>query len=216
MVKTAVVIGATGLVGQQLVEQLLQHPAYNKVTLLLRRPLPIEHLKLKQVLFDFDHPDSALVQGDHLYCAIGTTLKKAGSQEAQFKIDCTYPAVLGELARKNGFSHYLLVSSVGANRLSSNFYLRTKGELEHRIEQLGFEGFVAARPSFLLGARSEMRLGERIGIAIAQLIGPLLIGPLRRYRGIQAAQVAKGLIRLAQTTLQRQVLVAEYDELMKG
>jgi uncharacterized protein YbjT (DUF2867 family) len=194
MSKTAIVIGATGLVGAELVRQLLESPHYERVVTLVRRALPLEHPKLHQEIFDFDHPDAAKVQGDDLFCAMGTTLAKAGSKEAQYKIDCTYPYEVGNIARANGVQRYLLVSSIGADARSGNFYLRTKGDLEEKIAGLGFEAFVSARPSFLLGDRQEFRLGEKIGIVLAQVFRPLIP---KKYRGIQAAQVAAALIALA-------------------
>lgn len=200
--KTALLVGATGLVGGHLLQQLLEHPDYSTVVALTRRPLDLKHPKLRQEIIDFDRPDSNLIKGDDLYCALGTTLKKAGSKEAQYRIDCEYPYHIGKIARENGVKRYLLVSSIGADAHSSNFYLRTKGELEDKIKSLNFDAFVAARPSFLLGDRSEFRLGEKIGIAIAGLLNPLMVGGLRKYRGIAAAQVARVLIHYANSSTQ--------------
>jgi uncharacterized protein YbjT (DUF2867 family) len=198
MSKTAIVIGATGLVGAELVRQLLESPHYERVVTLVRRALPLEHPKLQQEIFDFDHPDAAKVTGDDLFCAMGTTLAKAGSKEAQYKIDCTYPYEVGKIARANGVQRYLLVSSIGADARSGNFYLRTKGELEEKIAGLGFDAFVSARPSFLLGDRQEFRLGEKIGIVLSQAFRLLIP---KKYRGIHAAQVAAALITLANQTM---------------
>ena len=212
--KRALVIGATGLVGAHIVQQLLDDPRYAAVVTLVRRPLSIEHPKLKQEIIDFDRPDPSAIKGDELFCALGTTLAKAGSKEAQYRIDCAYPAEIGRIARANGVQRYLLVSSVGADAGSGNFYLRTKGDLEEQIKSMGFELFASARPSFLLGQRAEFRLGERIGIAVANVVGPLLLhGPLRKYKGIQAAQVAAALIRAANED-KRGVFYLEYDALM--
>ena len=192
--KTALLLGATGLVGGHLLTQLLDDPRYESVVALTRRPLAIQHAKLRQVILDFDHPDPALLRGDDLFCALGTTLRQAGSKEAQYRIDCTYPAEIGRLARQNGVQQYLLVSSLGASAQSSNFYLRTKGELEEKIEALQFQAFVSARPSFLAGERGEFRLGERIGLIVFRALRPLIP---RKYRAIQAGQVAAALITLA-------------------
>lgn len=192
--KTALLLGATGLVGSHLLQQLLESPHYGKVVALTRRPLEIQHPKLEQVILHFDRPDPSLIRGDDLFCALGTTLQKAGSKEAQYRIDCTYPYEIGKLAKQNGARQYLLVSSVGADAASSGFYLKTKGELEEKIRQLEFEHFVSARPSFLLGDRSEFRLGEKIGIVLAKIFAPVIP---RRYRGIEAAKVARALIKAA-------------------
>ena len=196
--KTALLLGATGLVGGQLLEQLLAHPAYDTVVALNRRPLDLQHHKLRQEVIDFDRPDAGKIRGDDLFCALGTTLRKAGSKEAQYRIDCTYPAEIGRIARQNGVRQYLLVSSVGADAQSANFYLKTKGELEEKIKALQFDMFVSARPSFLLGDRQEFRLGERIGIILAKAFNPVIP---RKYRAIQARQVAKALIELANSGL---------------
>ncbi len=196
MEKTALLLGATGLVGSHLLEQLLDSPHYSRVVALTRRPLGIQHPKLQESIIDFDNPDPSKIKGDDLFCALGTTLRKAGSQAAQYRTDCTYPFEIGKIARQNGVRQYLLVSSVGANAAASGFYLRTKGELEDKIKGLDFEHFVTARPSFLLGERSEFRLGEKIGIILAKIFAPLIP---RRYRGIEAARVARALIQLANT-----------------
>jgi uncharacterized protein YbjT (DUF2867 family) len=195
--KTAIIIGATGLIGGELVEQILENPDYSKVVLLLRKPLEINHPKLVQEVINFDKPDASKIVGDDLFCAIGTTLAKAGSKEVQYKIDCTYPYEIGKIAKTNGVKQYILVSSIGADVNSSNFYLRTKGDLEQKIKSLGFENFVSLRPSFLLGDRKEFRLGEKIGTFLAKIISPLLLGGLKKYRGIKASKVANSMQKLA-------------------
>ena len=211
--KTAIIIGATGLVGSTLVEQILENPAYSKVVLLLRKPLNISHSKLVQEVIDFDNPDASKIVGDDLFCAMGTTLAKAGSKEAQYKIDCTYPYEIGKIAKDNGVKQYILVSSVGANFDSSNFYLRTKGDLEKKIESVGFQNFVSLRPSMLLGDREESRLGEKIGKALSNILSPLLFGGLRKYHGIETSDVAKAMQLLANQGLIG-VKYVEYDEIM--
>jgi hypothetical protein len=167
------------------------------VVLLLRKPLNISHSKLIQEVIDFDNPDASKIMGDDLFCAMGTTLAKAGSKDAQYKIDCTYPYEIGKIAKANGVKQYLLVSSLGADADSSNFYLRTKGDLEQKIKSLGFENFVSFRPSFLLGDRQEFRLGEKIAVVFVKLLNPLMIGGLKKYRGIEASKVAKSMQILA-------------------
>jgi uncharacterized protein YbjT (DUF2867 family) len=193
MNKTAIIIGATGFVGLALTKELLDKSFYSKVIVLVRKPLNISHVKLVQEIIDFDKPDVSKIIGDDFFCAIGTTLRKAGSKEAQYKIDCTYPFELGKIAKANGVKQYLLVSSVGADANSSNFYLKTKGDLEQKIQSLGFENFVCIRPSFLLGERQEVRFGEKIGIVLAKILSPLMIGSLQKYRGIDVTKIAKAL-----------------------
>lgn len=195
--KTAIIIGATGLIGSTLVEQILENPAYSKVVLLLRKPLNISHPNLIQEVINFDKLDASKIVGDDLFCAMGTTLAKAGSKEAQYKIDCTYPFEIGKIAKANGVKQYILVSSVGADFQSSNFYLRTKGDLEQKIKSLDFQNFVSLRPSFLLGDRKEFRLGEKIAVFFVKILNPLLFGGLKKYRGIEASKVAKSMQEFA-------------------
>lgn len=211
--KTAIVIGATGLVGSTLVKQICENPNYSKVVLLLRKPLIISHSKVIQEVIDFDKLDVSKIVGDDLFCAMGTTLAKAGSKENQYKIDCTYPYEVGKIAKINGVKQYILVSSVGANVESSNFYLRTKGDLEKKIESLDFQNFVSIRPSMLLGDREESRLGEKIGKVLSNLLSPLLFGSLSKYHGIEAADVAKAMQRFANQGLDG-VKYVEYDDIM--
>jgi uncharacterized protein YbjT (DUF2867 family) len=192
--KTALVLGATGLVGRALVHQLLNDDRYDRVSVLVRRAYEPAHAKLTVEIIDFDRPDASKIKGDDLYCALGTTLKKAGSKEAQYRVDFQYPYEIGKIAKANGVRQFLLVSSLGANAKSSNFYLRTKGMLEYEISGLNFATFISARPSFLLGEREEFRLGERIGIAVVSALGPLVP---KKYRGIQADKVAAALIENA-------------------
>ena len=213
--KTAIIIGATGLVGSTLVKQICENPNYSKVILLLRKPLNISHSKLVQEVIDFDKLDASKVIGDDLFCAMGTTLAKAGSKEAQYKIDCTYPYEIGKIAKANGVKQYILVSSVGADFESSNFYLRTKGDLEKKIESLGFQNFVSVRPSLLLGDREESRLGEKVGKVVFNILSPLMFGSLRKYRSVEADDVAKSMQRFANQGLSG-VRFVEYDEMMNA
>jgi len=192
--KTALVLGATGLVGRQMMQQLLENPAYETVVALVRRPLDVSHSKLRTEIIDFDNPNADQIRGDDMFCALGTTLKAAGSKEAQYRIDCEYPATLAKIGHKNGVKKFMLVSSVGADAQSSNFYLRTKGDLEQQLQAMNFELLVIARPSFLLGDRKENRVGEKIGIVLAQWLKPLIP---KRYQGIQASDVAAALVATA-------------------
>lgn len=195
--RTALVIGATGLVGSHLVKVLAENKRYDKVKLLLRRPLGLKHPKIEECVFDFDKPDESEVAADDIFCAIGTTLKKAGSKEKQQLIDCTYPLRIAEIGAKKGAKQFILVSSLGANARSSNFYLRTKGELEDSLRLLPYRSLIILRPSIILGKRTEFRLGERIGIALFGLMEPFMLGPLRKYRGVQASSIARTMLATA-------------------
>lgn len=195
--KTAIVLGSTGLIGSELVRLLEASPRYGSVLLLNRRPSGHVHPKVSERIIDFDAPDLSGIAGDDLYCVFGTTLRKAGSQSALRKIDCDYPTTIATRLRKQGVTRLLLVSSVGASATARSFYLRTKAQLEANMIALGFEHLVIARPSFLTGRKGEFRLGEEAAILILRLLSPLMLGGLRKYRGIDASQVAQSLVQAA-------------------
>ena len=191
--KTALVIGATGLIGRQLVELLLADSRYITVIALARKPLTLKHSKLKNIQFDFDNPDELQVQGDELFCCLGTTIKKAGSQQAFYKVDYEYTLLSAQLAYKNGTKRITLVSSMGADKNARIFYNRTKGAIEEAIAAIGFEATFIVRPSLLLGSRTEFRLGEVIAKTLMKVFDFAIP---RKYRAIDAAQVARAMIVL--------------------
>jgi uncharacterized protein YbjT (DUF2867 family) len=195
--KTALVIGATGLVGEQCLQQLLEHKAYDKVIAVTRKKLSVQHSKLQNVVMDFDKPESVKdsLKCDDVYCAIGTTIKTAGSQEAFYKVDYEYPLRLAELCLQNGAKRFILVSSLGADATSGIFYSRTKGELEEALKKLNFEALLIFRPSILLGNRKEQRAGEAVGRFVAEKFSFLFAGPLKQYRGTPADLLARVMIK---------------------
>ena len=198
--RNALVAGATGLVGKHLLSLLLDSPQYQKVYVLSRRPLGIEHPKLEEIIIDFDKlPEAELPEVNDVFCCLGTTMKKAGSKEAFRKVDFEYPYELAQKALQKAAEQYLLVSAMGANRNSFFFYNRVKGEVEESISQLlGYKSISILRPSLLLGERDEKRLGESIANKLMRFIKPLMIGPLRKYRGIHARTVANGMLKAAE------------------
>jgi len=197
--KTAIVIGATGLVGSQLVEQLQASPNYGSILLLNRRPSGFAQPKVLEKIIDFDALDLTGVTGDDFFCALGTTLRKAGSQAAQRKVDYEYPLAIATRLRSQGVKRVVLVSSIGADANSSSFYLRTKGELERDLIGLRFEHTVIVRPSVLVGQRAEFRFGEVAVITLMKLFSPLMVGALRKYRSIAADKVARCMMAAANT-----------------
>jgi len=202
--KTALVLGATGLVGSALVNQLLNSSAYDSVTCLVRKPLSAKQFpdpknKLKPVVIDFDHFQD--YQGyfsvDHVFCCLGTTLKRAGSKAAFRRVDFEFVHVAAQLARAQRAKGFVWISSVGADAKSANFYLKVKGELENAIMRMPqLEHAAAVRPSLLLGERQEARSLEDIGQKLAPFYSPLLVGPLAKYKPISAQQVASQMIAL--------------------
>ena len=193
--RTALIAGVTGLVGSLCLKQLLADPAYGQVIAISRRPVPESHPKLSQKIVDFDKLGPLTsIAADDAFCALGTTIRKAGSQEAFRKIDLGYSKAFAELALANGARQFALVSSVGANARSTNFYLRTKGEIEDAVKALPFTSVHIFQPSFLVGSRSEQRPGEGIGFALAKALQFAFISALRRYRPISASSVAAAMI----------------------
>jgi uncharacterized protein YbjT (DUF2867 family) len=198
-VRTALVAGATGLVGGHLLRLLLEDAAYERVTALVRRGVPLSHRKLvqREINFDLLRDLAGSTRVHDVFCALGTTMRQAGSRNAFRKVDFTYVTELARLASDQRASQFLLVSSLGANPRSRVFYNRVKGEAEDAVRQLRFDAIHILRPSLLVGDRKESRPGERLGIVVARLATPFLVGPLRPYRPIAAETVARAMVRAA-------------------
>ncbi|MCF2443156.1 oxidoreductase [Dyadobacter sp. CY345] len=196
--KTALLIGATGLVGKQVLQNLLNSEDYGEVKILTRRDTGVRHQKLNEIFFNFDNPDASLVKADDIYCCLGTTIKKAGSEESFKKVDFIYPLQIGRLAKLNGSTKYLIISSMGADAKSMIFYNRVKGEIERELTDLHFETLHILRPSLLLGDRGETRTGEKIGEILSKILNPVMIGPLKKYAAIESSKVATGMVKLGQ------------------
>jgi len=203
MAKSALLVGASGLVGGHCLQLLLQDQDYGKVIAFVRKPLSLRHPKLEQALVDFDHlQDHAhLTKVNDVFCCLGTTIKKAGSQEAFHKVDFTYPVEAAKIAAENGAEQFLIITALGANSKSSIFYNRVKGEVEGAIAKLPFGAIHIFRPSLLLGERHEFRRGERMAQKISKLFSFLLFGTLRKYRPIEAGVVAAAMIEIAKKDL---------------
>lgn len=199
--KSAIVFGATGLIGRYLLQELLDNPAYAAVTVVVRRDTGIRHAKLAQLFADHRSLDNIKEQlkGDHVFCCVGTTKKKTPDLEEYYRIDHDYPVAAARCTKDNGASAFLLVSAVAADPASSNFYLRMKGETERDIIRLGFAQTHIFRPSLLLGNRTEKRSLESLGSAIFKTLNPLLINGLAKYKAIPAEWVSKALCRVATT-----------------
>ncbi len=212
--KTAIVAGATGLVGEQLINLLLSSPEYGKVIAVVRKPLAITHQKLEQKVIEFSQLLSELsdIKADHGFCCLGTTIKTAGSKENQHVIDHDYVVNFARAAYQAGASRFAVVSSIGASSSSGNFYLRTKGKMEVDLQQIPFEGLYILQPSFLLGDRKEFRSGEKFGIVLMKLLSPLMVGSLRKYRGVLASVVASSMIRVINSD-EKNVQIIRSDKL---
>lgn len=198
--KTALIAGSTGLIGNELLQFLLNAKEYDKVTAIVRRPLEIKHPKLDEKIVDFDHleeyKESFAV--DDVFCCLGTTIKKVKTKEAMWKIDVDYPVAIAKLASSQGAKKFLLVSSMNADPNSPIFYSKMKGKVEEAIIQIPYESTSIFRPSLLLGNRQEYRLGERVAAAIFTKVPFLFAGPLKKYKAIEGKTVASAMYRTAQ------------------
>lgn len=194
--RSALLLGATGLVGSRCLEHLRGAAEYERVLCLVRRAGAIAtDAKVAERVVDFDAlSDADVERADDVFCAIGSTIKKAGSQAAFRKIDLDLPLDVARRAVVKGAQRIALVSSVSADARSSNFYLRTKGELEDELAKLGVRALHVFRPSFLVGDRKESRPGEKVAVAIARTLGGALVGGLRRYRPIDVDIVGRAMV----------------------
>ena len=195
--KVALLVGSTGLIGSQVLDLLLSHPVYSKIIALSRTPIERNHEKLKNIVADLETIDaikSDLV-ADDVFCCLGTTIKKAGSQEAFRKVDFEYPLRLATVTRQSGAKQFLIITALGANKNSNIFYNRVKGEVEVAIGNISFHAYKILRPSLLIGDRNEKRLGEDVGKVLTKYLGWMMP---RKYRGIEASKVANAMVSLAQ------------------
>ncbi|MEH7114818.1 oxidoreductase [Neobacillus niacini] len=198
--KTALVLGATGLIGKELVKIISENEQYEKIHLLVRRSIEINNERCKTHIVNFDelHKYSALFQVDDVYCCLGTTIKKAKTKEAFRRVDYEYPIEAAKLAKDNGVETFLIVSAMGADVNSRFFYNRVKGEVEDSLKKMDLPSLHIFRPSLLLGNRDEFRLGEKIAEKASSFLNFIMIGPLLPYKGIHAQKVAEAMANIAQ------------------
>jgi uncharacterized protein YbjT (DUF2867 family) len=197
--RTAIIAGASGLVGSYCLERLLRDERYGKIHSLVRTPSGRQHPRLQEQCVDFASLDQLTSNPtvDDVYCCLGTTIGQAGSEEAFEMVDRVYVLALAALARKNGARRFLLVSALGADPASGIFYNKIKGQVEVELQQLDFTALHIFRPSLLTGPRKEFRLGERLAAPLARLIRPVLRGGLAKFRAVHADHVASCMIQAA-------------------
>ncbi len=214
--QTAVIIGATGLIGSLLLETLLNDDSFGKIRVLVRRPYEKQHPKLEVCVLDFSNlVDFAnkLGKGDAIFCCIGTTQKKVNGDKAAYrKIDYDIAVNAATFGKEAGFSQYLLISSLGADTKATGFYLKLKGEIETKIASIGFTSFHIFRPSFLLGSRNEVRTGESIMKVVFKGLSNLFFGGWTKYKVIEAKTVANAMAAAAKENLAGQKIYY-YDEM---
>jgi uncharacterized protein YbjT (DUF2867 family) len=199
MKKTALLAGATGLVGSALLPLLLASERYAKVIVVGRRPITTEHPKLTQVVTELSKLEDERLRliADDVYCCLGTTMRQAGSKEAFYEVDFLYVVKLAAITAANFAAQFLVVSALGADAESRFYYNKVKGEMEAAVQQMPFRAIHIFRPSLLLGQRAAPRLGERIGGWLLTLARPLLRGRWHKYRPVAAATVARAMLQAA-------------------
>lgn len=214
MPKKALVVGATGLIGEQLVDLIANSDLYNQVIVISRREYKVESDKVLVQIVDFENLDieASYWNVDDVFCCLGTTMKKAGSKEAFKKVDLDYPIKIAQVTKAKGANSYHLISALGADAKSSVFYNRIKGQAEDAIAQISFDRYHIYQPSLLYGNRQEFRLGEKVGIILFKALNFLMLGPLKKYRGIESTKVAKAMLSFASTE-QKGHFIHSSDEL---
>jgi uncharacterized protein YbjT (DUF2867 family) len=199
--RTAVIVGSTGAIGRQLMPLLLAAPHFDKIVVVHHRPTPYAGLaKVEQRIVDFTAPLAPLPAGNDLeavFCCIGTTQKKAGSTEAFQKVDRDIPVTMAQWAAANNATSFIAISSVDARAGARSVYLRTKGEMESGVAGAGLRSTYILRASLLAGGRDEYRLAERIANRVLAVIGPVMLGPVRKYRAIHTKTVARAMLACA-------------------
>ncbi|MES2558882.1 MAG: oxidoreductase [Bacteroidota bacterium] len=212
--RTALIVGATGLIGKSCLYNLLETKEYTRIIALVRKPLAIKHHQLEQVVVDFNRLATykEMMVADDIFCCLGTTIRVAGSQDNFRKVDFEYPVEVAKICLQNGATQFLLVSAMGAAPTSSIFYNRVKGEVEQAITNLNYKCFRIFRPSLLLGNRKEVRVGELIAKAVMKVLGVVFIGPLKKYKAIEGETVAKAMVKAA-LLLNTEKRIYESDEI---
>ena len=201
--KHALIAGATGLVGNQLLQELIRGRHYHTITLLSRREVETNSKRVETLIVDFDDfTADDLPEADDVFCCLGTTIKEAGSKEAFREVDYHYPLKLARLSLKRGAQQYLLISAMGADKHSRIFYNQVKGEVEDAVAEEGFKTLHIFRPSVLLGERDETRFGEKIAQVAMQGAAPLMVGNFKKYRPIEAYDLAKAMVHMAKKELE--------------
>ena len=213
--KIAIVFGSSGLVGQQLVNKLIQNHSYKKIKLFVRKKPNMQNPKIEIIETTFDNPEllSTKIKGDDCFFCIGTTKKNSPNNLEYKRIELDLPKKIAHLAKRNGVQSFIFISSGYANSKSSGDYLRFKGLVEEELIYLKFKNLGILRPSFLVGSRKVKRIGEQIGISIFQVLSPLMIGPLKKIRPIKVESVANAMIKIAQLSLKQ--VIFESDEIVK-
>ena len=214
--RSALVVGATGLVGSSLVKLLCESEEYAAVNVISRRPLDFTHPKLVVKLCEFDQiADKDIEFAHEVFCCLGTTMKKAGSKHQFEKVDFEYPLTIAAIAKNRGVGHFIVISAMGANEKALAYYSQVKGKLEAELIKMDFPRLSIVRPSLITGDRQEFRLGETIGDKVLKVLNPILIGPLKKLHSIPATQIALAMKVIALHGKEQKVAIYLSDELLE-
>jgi len=199
-VKTALLFGASGLVGSHVLSQLISNNNYSKIKLFVRKSIDISDPKIEIIQTDFNNLENHRedIKGDDCFFCIGTTKQNSPDKNEYRRVELEVPKQIAQIAKSNSVNSFVFVSSGYADPKSSGDYLKFKGEVEEELKKLNFPKLGIMRPSFLLGDRKEKRIGEKIGIFVFKLLSPLFLGPLKKMKPIHSAIVAKGMIAIIQ------------------
>ena len=213
--KTALLFGASGLVGSHLLNQLISNNNYSKIKLFVRSAIDLNDPKIEIIQTDFNNLENHKedIKGDDCFFCIGTTKKNSPDKNEYKRVELEVPKQIAQIAKSNFVNSFVFVSSGYADPKSSGDYLKFKGEVEEELKKLNFPKLGVMRPSFLLGDRKEKRVGEKIGIFIFKLISPLLLGPLKKMKPIHSEIVARSMIKVANEDLQKNTF--ESNEIME-
>jgi len=212
-VKTALLFGASGLVGNHLLNQLIGNNNYSKIKLFVRSSIEISDPKIEIIQTDFNNLENHKedIKGDDCFFCIGTTKKNSPDKNEYKRVELEVPKQIAQIAKSNSVNSFVFISSGYADPKSSGDYLRFKGEVEEELKRLNFSKLGIMRPSFLLGDRKEKRIGEKIGIFVFKLLSPLFLGPLKKMKPIHSATVAKAMITITQNKVSKTIF--ESDEI---
>ena len=211
--KTALIFGASGLVGNHLLNQLISNNNYSKIKLFVLSSIDISDPKIEIIQTDFNNLENHKedIKGDDCFFCIGTTKKNSPDKNEYKRVELEVPKQIAQIAKSNSVNSFVFISSGYADPKSSGDYLKFKGEVEEELKRLNFPNLGIMRPSFLLGDRKEKRIGEKIGIFVFKLLSPLFLGPLKKMKPIQSATVAKAMIAITQNKVSKTIF--ESDEI---
>ena len=213
--KTALLFGSSGLVGEQILNRLTNDVNYSKIKIFVRSEPEIQSNKLEIIKTDFNDLENFkdYIKGDDCFFCIGTTKQNSPNKNEYQKVELEIPKKIAQIARANSVNSFIFVSSIYANPNSSGDYVKFKGLVEEELKKLNFSNLGILRPSFLMGDRKENRVGEKIGILTFRLLSPLLIGPLKKMKPINSEKVAKAMIKIANENLEK--IIFESNEIVE-